>query len=348
MPCRIMGFALLLIPMFIANLRADQPITAGKAADPAHIQKLIDNLGSTSYIERERAGKELEAIGPAALSELRKAVTSRDLELSSRAARLVDRLEEKALIASLLTGKRVRLKVNDVSVVTAVAELQKLSGQQFDVTGNHSGRKITLDTGEVTVWEALQQLCEKTGMIEQVAAVNRHDLSPMLKSPLRYPQQPTQNRSIVLVEGTQKLPPTCFAGSVRVRALPANSAGIPRPGEVNVVLEAVGEQRLQSFGIVDALFFDKSIDDQGQRLELVPENPLANQTPFANPNFQRIMIVNGNLVPLGGADAHLHAHRGISLQAGAQGGQDAQGTVRQAGRASAQTDGGAAHHQRSA
>ena len=214
-----------------ANIRADQPTAVGKTdkTDPAHIQKLIDDLGSASFSERNQASKDLEAIGPTALVQLRKGIKSSDQELVSRVNRLVDRLEEKALTNSFLTPKRVHLKVNDVTVLEAVAELQKLSGQQLDVTGNRAGlaaRKITLDTGDVTLWEALQQLCDKGGMIEQVT-VNRQFQQPnMPVYRVPQPQPQTQNRSIVLVEAApnQKLPPTCFLGSVP-RPRPAGKPG---------------------------------------------------------------------------------------------------------------------------
>ena len=318
---RLALLSFLLVFSLSATVRADD-IPAPIKSDPATIQKLIDNLGSSSFSERDQASKTIEAIGAPALPLLRKVAEDKDQEVICRAARLVQKLEEKVLTQAYLTARRVHLKVNDLSVLDAVTELQKLSGQQLDITGDRTGlmnRKITLDTGNVTVWEALQQLCQKGGMSEQVNVPNRNQ-PPMPVYRVPAPVQPNQNRNIVLVDakGTPPALPTSLNGSVRVRALPANSVPATN-GELHVVLEAVGEQRLQNFGVVDALFFDKATDDQGQRLELIPENPFANQNMNFNNGFNRIMIVNGNVVPFGGASALLHRTMVFRFKPGAKG-----------------------------
>src|ERR1700722_1839243 len=103
------------------GLRAQQPATVGKVdAETARIQKLIDNLGSVSFEEREQASKALEHFGTPAISELRKAIANDDAEITRRATRLLGRVEEKALVDSLLAAKRIRLSVKDVTVAQAV------------------------------------------------------------------------------------------------------------------------------------------------------------------------------------------------------------------------------------
>jgi hypothetical protein len=70
----------------------------------------------------------------------------------------------------MLTPKRVHLVVKDVSVSEAVAELARVSGYPIEITGDRRGlndRKVTLDTGDVTFWEALQQLRQKGGLVEK-------------------------------------------------------------------------------------------------------------------------------------------------------------------------------------
>jgi WD40 repeat protein len=70
-----------------------------KAPDRERIEKLIRRLGNESFREREKAARDLEAIGPMALDLVRQAVSHRDPEISRRAARLVDLLEERAVTA---------------------------------------------------------------------------------------------------------------------------------------------------------------------------------------------------------------------------------------------------------
>ena len=63
--------------------QADQP------ADAARIDRLIQQLGSDDFAERETAGKVLEAIGAAALPALRKAQDNSDLEIRRRVRDLI-------------------------------------------------------------------------------------------------------------------------------------------------------------------------------------------------------------------------------------------------------------------
>jgi hypothetical protein len=318
---RIAAVFLIVAVLSMATLRADQPATGDKADKPdsAAVQKLIQNLGNASFSERDQASKKLETMGPDVLTIVRQA-KSTDPEVNARLNRLVDKLEEQALTASILTPRLVHLKVKDVTVLEAVSELRKISGLQIDPTGDMTGlaRKITLDTGNVSVWQALQQLCEKGGMAEQAPAPVRNQQMNVYAYPRQ--QQPlTSGRGIVLVDGAKPLPPTCFNGAIRIRALPVSQAAnknslpnpyaiplpndpfapyfvnplpIPNTGELSLMLEVVAEQRLEKIGIVDALFFDKIIDNHGQKLELIPEKA-PEPDPNFDPNLNGIVMING-------------------------------------------------------
>ena len=83
------------------------------------------------------------------------------------------RIEEKTLTESVLAPKKVTLSLKDVSVLDAVAELAKQSGYDVQVEGNRDAlakRKITLETGQVTFFQALDQLCAVGGLVEKVQA----------------------------------------------------------------------------------------------------------------------------------------------------------------------------------
>jgi hypothetical protein len=146
---------------------------AAKKADDQRIAELIRQLGSAKFTERDRAHRDLEEIGTAALPALRKASESNDAETSKRAGDLVRRLEEKEILQNLLAPKRVHLNVKDAPVADAVAALAKQSGYKIELTGDPAvfkDRKVTLDTGETTFWEALDKLCDKAGLMEQGAS----------------------------------------------------------------------------------------------------------------------------------------------------------------------------------
>src|SRR5262249_34699079 len=79
--------------------------------DTARIGKLVKDLGSKKSTIRDRAKRELDALGIKALEALRQAARSADLETSRRASTLLKKLEEKKALDDLLAPKKVRLKL---------------------------------------------------------------------------------------------------------------------------------------------------------------------------------------------------------------------------------------------
>src|SRR5262249_37599004 len=140
------------------------------------IGRLITDLGSNKFTERAKAAKALEAIGEPALPALRKAVKTGDAETSRRAEALIAKIEQKAEQAALLAPTRVHLVCKNMPVADAVALLAKKSKYTIQIDGISKAklakRKVTLDTGDVTFWEALDKLCAKAGLVELTSANN--------------------------------------------------------------------------------------------------------------------------------------------------------------------------------
>lgn len=295
-------------------------------ADLERVQKLIEQLGDDQFARREKAAQELEAIGPAALDLLRQAIKSEDQEVSRRAAGLVSRIEEKLLTAAMLAPRRLRLNVKDVSVEEAIAELAKKSGYPIQLAGDKpANRKITLDTGEVTFWEALEQLCRKAELVESLPppgklaqanpapgggpVVVKIPIQAGIKGPAALPgippgQAPAQPAStIVLTDGKPRELVTVLAGTVRIRVLPRVEGAAPPAGETELWLDVTAEPRLQDFGVIGAPRIDKVVDDQGQSLAMAlapAEPPKENGNNFMV-NGNAILIVNGKVLGPGGA-----------------------------------------------
>jgi hypothetical protein len=144
------------------------PAAADKV-DAERIDKLIEQLGSGSFQEREAATKALDAIGPPALDKLRKATQSEDIEVKRRATELVKRIEKRAEASRLLTPKRVHLVYKDTPLKEAVADFKKKSGYNLvlhDPEKKLADRKLTLDTGDTTFWEAFDKFCDKAGVVQ--------------------------------------------------------------------------------------------------------------------------------------------------------------------------------------
>jgi hypothetical protein len=107
MPTRIQWLlmATCLILFAFGPALGQEPVEKGKEspktnepADAALITKLINQLGSAKYPEREAATKQLEAIGEPALDPLRKAAkSSKDVETRRRVEQLADRIDLTAL-----------------------------------------------------------------------------------------------------------------------------------------------------------------------------------------------------------------------------------------------------------
>jgi len=85
------------------------------APKPADVGRLLGQLGSDSYPEREAASRALEAIGEPALPSLRQARRSNDPEVQRRAAGLVEAIEGP-MKARDLAGALTTLKAEGATV----------------------------------------------------------------------------------------------------------------------------------------------------------------------------------------------------------------------------------------
>jgi hypothetical protein len=151
------------------GLLASLPSSADETVSADKINRLIEQMGSGSFADREKATKELDAIGVPALEALRKAAKSDDVEVKRRAGELLKKIEKQAESAKLLAAKRVHLVYKETPIAEAVADFEKKSGYTIhlhDPEGKLKERKITLDTGETTFWHAFELFCEKAGLTE--------------------------------------------------------------------------------------------------------------------------------------------------------------------------------------
>src|SRR5438105_3573030 len=80
-------------------------------ADDARIDALVRKLGSASFVQREQARKDLEAIGTPALERLRLAGKSADAETNRRIGALVRLFEEQVLTRQILAPKELDLNL---------------------------------------------------------------------------------------------------------------------------------------------------------------------------------------------------------------------------------------------
>ncbi len=282
------------------------------------ITRWIKQLGSNNFGDREEATRALIRIGPAARVQLEIAAAGKDAEVRRRAEVVLERIEKDADTAALLLPKRVRLIYQDTAVTDAVADLAKKTGFAIQFEGDRTllaNRKITLDTGEVSFWEALDKFCRKAGLIERgplppkadqasgngpeqmeklllerqmrVRMLRRGMYSPVPNNPVAGP--------IVLVEGKPDGLPRWHAGAVRIRALSAKTPAIGQvktQEETFITLEVSPEPKLAWQGILDVRI-DKAVDQAGQTLPQVLTGKLAGNEFYPDLNG---MMWNGNAI----------------------------------------------------
>jgi hypothetical protein len=236
--------------------RAEEKKTDVKNDDPAvpkptpeqqkRIDELIKQLGADRFEDREQAQKELVKIGPAALERLRLATKSPEAEIRRRVADLIGQLEDVLKTGKQLAPKKVHLKLKDISVVDAVADLSKQSGYPIQIDGDKAKlaqRKLTLDTGEISFWEAFDQLNQQGGLVE--AGNDGKAVG-----------------SLHVADGTPTLLPTAYAGAVRVRIVPDSIKR--KDGVVEMLLEMAIEPRFRQPRVLGAARVDTALDEKGQ------------------------------------------------------------------------------------
>src|SRR5437870_6500229 len=119
-PSRALG-ALLVVLLTSARGAADAP--------SPNVEKLIDQLGSRVFAEREQAARLLQARGPSVLPALRKALGHRDTEVRRRVQELIAPLAAAAAVAP----KRITLKADHWPLADLLKEVETQTGYRIDV-----------------------------------------------------------------------------------------------------------------------------------------------------------------------------------------------------------------------
>jgi hypothetical protein len=270
---------------------AEEAKPAPVKPDAAAVAKLVAQLGSDRYEDREAASQALDALGPLALDALHKALAGSNPETRKRAADLMKRIDKRLETIELTQPKMVRLSYTDLPVAEAVQDIARKTGFQIQFQGDQTklaNRKITLDTGEVPFWQAIDQFCEKAGLVERGSA-------PGAEPPkVAADQKEVEFRAaravafsstgriyggrpeipLVLLDGKLPALPTYYAGAVRVRVLPQSAPAAPQSdtqgkdaeGKSPVTIEVSPEPKMGVREIL-SVRVEKILDDQGNELK---------------------------------------------------------------------------------
>src|SRR5262245_35424496 len=119
----------------------------GKEATAERIASLIRQLGDDEFKIREAASKALDAIGEPALGALRKATSDDDLEIRTRAGRIV----------RAITGR--------IRAAAAKKELEKLQGAWYTVSLTYKGTLIGGDKNDTITYEGNKFVERRNGQL---------------------------------------------------------------------------------------------------------------------------------------------------------------------------------------
>lgn len=148
-------------------------------AQPA--EELVKKLGSSNYVEREKAAKTLDQLGRLALPALRAKLLKTDLETHRRVELLINQIEERVLIEQILWATPVRVQHGAVDITDAL----RLAERELRMTLRPTTEKRAVapfDTGTLPYWEAWGRFRDAAALYEfdQVEATR-----PFLQERLR-------------------------------------------------------------------------------------------------------------------------------------------------------------------
>ncbi len=243
---------LLILPALLVAL------AVGVAKEPppkfTEAAKLVEQLGSQDFAEREAATKRLEELGTTALEELRIGVKSENPETARRAQDLLRKVERRLVNDKILSPTLVELDVKDQPLDAVLAELSKQAKWEVVLGGLKSEdlavKKITLSTsGKVAFWGAILKLCDAADMqISGVGGYIAPGAIPYLgraKPGVRIAAD--RNRAVVLEarDGSPKRS-VSLNGAVLIEAVPFPKNVMPlATAHPSVLLQIWPEPRLQ-------------------------------------------------------------------------------------------------------
>ena len=191
--------------------------------------RLVEQLGSESYSEREAAVAALERSGPAVVPALEAATRDSNPEVSKRAALILTNFNRRADANGRLNAKPVRLAYQQIPLGTAVNDLKARTGINLVLDAANIAdplRLVTCESGELPPWEAVAAFCLAAGLKE------------VFESELPVPKQEQRSRRgyyqpppppplpeavpVKLTDGKAPTPPGSRSTAVRVIALPGS------------------------------------------------------------------------------------------------------------------------------
>jgi hypothetical protein len=237
----------------------------------AIVPALIEQLGAEGFADREAAAAKLEVIGLPAVDALRVATRNENPEIRDRAIVVLEKIQRVSDSSKRLTAKTVALSYKDVSLGSAFNDLKTRTGLNIVLDPNRVAnplRKITIETKELPVWEALEAFCQGAEL-QEVFASELETKKPQTLRRGYVPPPPTPNADtvpVLLIDGKAVRISGDRSSAVRILALPPSFTGhkvILGTGETNLCLDVTPAPGL-GWQEVTAVKVSRVIDSAGR------------------------------------------------------------------------------------
>ena len=220
----------LLAVIALVMLAGSVPAVPPAVDEPVGPDRLVAQLGSDVYQEREAAMAALEKLGETARPALEDALRNPSPEVGKRAARVLVSVQRTSDAANKLNVKTHKLSYRKIPLGTAVNDLKARTGINLTLDPANIAdplRMVTCETGDLPPWEAVNAFCEAAGLrevfdLELPVPKQERSRRGLYTTP---PPPPTPDSvPVKLVDGTHQSLPGSRNTAVRVLALPGNFA----------------------------------------------------------------------------------------------------------------------------
>lgn len=304
--------------------KGDAPKAAAPKGEPAlppdpAVAALVRNLGAADYKAREKAGRDLEALGDKALPHLRQALaTSTSPEVTRRLAVLVGKMDHDRLV----NPRRVTLAPKSRTAKELCDEIARQTGYRIEFQGNPGAgdARHTAGFDNTPFWVAMDAVADLAGA---TVSTNGYDDDAVMVN--AYGQ-------------ATRTPYVTYAGPFKIAATNINlSRSLPlvgndprgmmfaRPAEsVNLQFNLYSEPKNPMLGMSLQPAVVSAEDDLGQSLAPPPQNPnnpFGGRTAYYGGGSYRSFNLSGSLnLVRGGREAKtirsLKAKVGVNLLSG--------------------------------
>jgi len=253
-------------------------LALGFLQQEAPFRELIQKLEDDSAQTRDKAQKDLGALGEAALPSLKEVVASTRSsdELKLRAAAAIREIELAVRTAKVYREpNRITVRAADTMLREVLDEVARQSGVKIDSKFVDETAKVTLDVKEATLYQTLDAVCR--GQEERSWEARDDGIRLLRERQVPYPSE--------------------YSGPFRVRVqtmnVERNNDFKVRTATLTVTLDADCERQLKPLKNVE-LEIAKATDDQGSAIDVSPLNP--GMMVFRGAPGARI-VVRGGVTP---------------------------------------------------